>query len=424
MPVRKLPALPSKVEETFKKLKSNPVVVKCLKQCADDMELTIKDQIMLTETESPPFHEEKRGKVFADYLRKLGLKNVRIDKEGNVIGVRPGKGKGPRQVLGAHLDTVFPPGTPIKVTRKGNVLRAPGISDDARGLAVLLEVLRVLQKQKVETVGDVLFIATVGEEGNGDLRGSKYLFGSKEEHVDGFISVDEASVHGILCGSTGSRRFRVTYTGPGGHSWSNFGNASANHALGRAITKIDGVRVKTKPKSSFNVGVISGGTSINAIADKAVLELDTRSENNDDLNALVDRILPLLQKAADEENARWKAPKDKMIKVKIEPIGHRPAGTQPDTSPVLFAARGAMKALGLELKDYSLASTDQNVPISLGIPATTIGGGGSEGNNHNVAEWWDCTDSFQGPQLSVLTVLSLVGLAGCTEPLLPKRKAK
>ncbi len=419
-----LPPLPSNVGETFKKLKKNPVVVKCLQTFVDDMELTIKDQVMLTEVESAPFHEENRGKVFAECLRKLGLKNVRIDKEGNVIGVRPGKGKGPRQVLGAHLDTVFPQGTPLKVKREGNILRAPGISDDARGLAVLLEVLRVMQQKKIETVGDVLFIATVGEEGNGDLRGSKYLFSSKEEHVDGFVSIDSASVDRILHGSTGSRRFRVTYTGPGGHSWSNFGNASANHALGRAIAKIDEVKVATKPKSSFNVGVISGGTSINAIADKAVLELDTRSENNDHLNALVDRILPLLQQAADEENARWKAPKDKMIKVNIEPIGHRPAGDQPDDSPVILAARGAMENLGLPLKRYTVASTDQNVAISLGVPATTLGGGGTEGNNHNVAEWWDCTNSFQGPQLAFLTVLALVGLAGCTEPLLPKRRAK
>ncbi len=416
-----LPPIPSNVGETFKKLKSNPVVAKCLKTFVDDLELTVKDQVMLTEVESAPFHEDNRGKVFAECLRKLGLENVRIDKEGNVIGIRPGKGAGPRQVLGAHLDTVFPQGTPIKVTREGNILRAPGISDDARGLAVLLEILRVMQQEKIETVGDIAFVGSVGEEGNGDLRGSKYLFSSKEEHIDGFISIDSASVDRILHASTGSRRFRITYDGPGGHSWSAFGNASANHALGRAIAKIADVQVSADPKSSFTVGVISGGTSVNAIAAKAVMELDTRSVNNDDLNGLVDRIMPLLQQAADEENARWNAPDDKKIKVTIDPIGHRPAGSQPDDSPVLLAARCAMENLGLPLKRYSAASTDQNVAISLGIPATTLGGGGTEGNNHNVAEWWDCTDSFQGPQLAFLTVLSLVGLAGCTEPLLPKR---
>ncbi len=421
MPDFNLPPIPSNVEETFKKIKSNPAVAKCLQKFVDDLELTVQDQVMLTEVESAPFHEANRAKVFSDCLRKLGLENVRIDKEGNVIGIRPGKGNGPRQILGAHLDTVFPQGTPIKVTREGNILRAPGISDDARGLAVLLEILRVMQQEKIETVGDILFVGSVGEEGNGDLRGSKFLFSSKEEHVDGFISVDGAAVDRILHGSTGSRRFRITFDGPGGHSWNAFGNTSANHALGRAIAKIADVQVPADPKTSFTVGVVSGGTSVNAIAAKAVMELDTRSISNKELDGVVDRIMPLLQQAVDEENARWNAPEDKKIKLTVDPIGHRPGGDQSDDNPVIMAARCAMETLGLPLKRYTFASTDQNVAISLGVPATTLGGGGTEGNNHNVAEWWDCTNSFQGPQLSFLTILGLVGVAGCTEPLLPKR---
>lgn len=417
----KLPPIPNSVVEAYNQIKTFEPVIKAVAAAKDEEERTLKDQVEITEIEAAPFHEEDRAKDFAQRLKDLGLTNVRIDQEGNVIGVRPGTGNGPRLALGAHLDTVFPMGTNVKVRREGNKFYAPGISDDARGLAVILEVLRTLQEQKIETVGDILFTATVGEEGNGDLRGSKHLFKSKEEHIDGFISVDSANVERLLHGSTGSRRFRVTFEGPGGHSWSAFGTASATHALGRAIAKIADLEVPADPKTTFTVGTIVGGTTVNSIAASATTEIDTRSVCNTELNKLVDRLLPLLQQAANEENARWKAEGDAQIKVKIEPIGERPAGDQPDSSPVLMAARCAMDVLGIPLKKYTCASTDQNVPLSLGIPATTLGGGGTEGFNHNVKEWYDSTDSYRGPQLALMTVLGLVGVKGRSEPLLPKR---
>lgn len=417
----KLPPLPNQVIEAFNQIKTFEPVIKAIAAAKDEQERTLKDQVEITEIEAAPFHEETRAKDFARRLQDLGLTNVRIDQEGNVIGIRPGVGNGPRLVLAAHLDTVFPMGTDVKVRREGNKFFAPGISDDARGLAVILEVLRAIQENNIETVGDLLFIGSVGEEGNGDLRGTKYLFKTNEEHVDGFVSVDGANVNRILHGSTGSRRFRVTFEGPGGHSWSAFGTASAIHALGRAIAKISDLQVPEEPKTTFTVGTIVGGTTVNSIAASATMEIDTRSVNNEELNKLVDRVLPLLQEAADEENARWKAEGDMQIKVKIVPIGERPAGDQKDDSPVLLAARGAMDALGIELKKYTCASTDQNVPISLGIPATTLGGGGTEGFNHNVKEWFDATDAFLGPQLALMTALSLVGIKGRSEPLLPKR---
>ena len=379
-----LPPLPENVNETFKILENNPVVKDALKQIKEEEQLTMADQIALTEIEAPPLHEEVRAAYFADRLRELGLTNVRIDREGNVIGIRPGKG---------------------------------------RGLAVVLEVLRTLQNFNIQTEGDLLFIGSVGEEGNGDLRGGKYLFSSKEEHIDGFISVDSACVARLLHGSTGSRRFRVTYEGPGGHSWAAFGIPSATHALGRAIAKIADLTVPETPKTTFTVGTVVGGSTVNSIAAKATMEIDTRSINNEELNKIVDKVLPLLTEACEEENKRWNASEENKIKVIIDPIGHRPAGDQPDSSPVLLAARGAMKAVGIELRSYDCASTDQNVPLSLGIPATTIGGGGSEGHNHSLTEWYDSTDSYLGPQLALMTVLSLVGLEGQTKPLLPKRTA-
>lgn len=334
-----LPPLPENVNETFKILENNPVVKDALKQIKEEEQLTMADQIALTEIEAPPFHEEVRAAYFADRLRELGLTNVRIDREGNVIGIRPGKGNGPRLVLGAHLDTVFPAGTNVKVRREGTKYYAPGISDDARGLAVVLEVLRTLQNFNIQTEGDLLFIGSVGEEGNGDLRGGKYLFSSKEEHIDGFISVDSACVARLLHGSTGSRRFRVTYEGPGGHSWAAFGIPSATHALGRAIAKIADLTVPETPKTTFTVGTVVGGSTVNSIAAKATMEIDTRSINNEELNKIVDKVLPLLTEACEEENKRWNASEENKIKVIIDPIGHRPAGDQPDSSPVLCRTR-------------------------------------------------------------------------------------
>lgn len=417
----RLAPIPQPVLDVFDKLSSNQAVSDAITQAQTDEQLTLRDQIELTEIEAPPFHEEVRAANFAERLKALGLESVRIDKEGNVIGIRPGVGNGPRLVLAAHLDTVFPAGTPVKVRQEGTRYYAPGISDDARGLAVILEVLRLMQQYKIETVGDVLFVGTVGEEGNGDLRGSKYLFGSKEEHIDGFISVDGVNINRILHGATGSRRYRAIYEGPGGHSWNAFGNASAIHALGRAIAKIADLHTPEDPRTTFTVGTIVGGTTVNAIAAKAEAEIDMRSINNDALNTLVETVLEILQKAADEENARWNATGDKEIKLKLIPIGHRPGGDQSDDTSVLLAARGAMERLGIPLLKYTHASTDQNVAMSLGIPATTLGGGGSEGNNHNVTEWYDSTDSYLGPQLALLTALSLVGVKELTTPLLSKQ---
>lgn len=415
-----LAELPNSVVEVFNFLKSSTPVQEALGQIKQEEQLVVDEQVTLTEVESPPFHEDKRAAFFADKLKQLGLKDVRIDAEGNVIGIRPGSGNGPRLVLGAHLDTVFPASTKIQVTREGNIYRAPGISDDARGLAVLLEVLRVLQAKNISTVGDLLFVGSVGEEGNGDLRGTKHLFNSGEEHIDGFISIDGVNISRLLHGSTGSTRYRAIYDGPGGHSWKAFGNPSALHALGRAIAKIAEVQVPKEPKTSFTVGTACGGTTVNSITASAEMDIDMRSISNQNLENLVKTILPLLEEAAEEENRRWDAKEPDVVKLKLVPIGSRPAGDQPDDSPVLLAARGAMEALGIPLKSYDCASTDQNVAISLGIPATTLGGGGSEGNNHNVKEWYDSTNSFLGPQLAFLTVLALLGVEGETKPILIK----
>ena len=415
-----MPPLQAHVQAAVDKLTACETIKAAIDAVKRDDEKTLADQIAITEVEAPPFHEEVRAKDMVRRFEELGLKAT-IDEEGNVLARRAGTGNGPTLVLAAHLDTVFPAGTNPKVRKEGNRYLAPGISDDARGLAVILQVLRTLQEFKVETVGDILFVCSVGEEGNGDLRGSKYLFNKSGIQIDGFISVDGVNVNRVLRGATGSKRYRVHFDGPGGHSWNAFGTPSAIHAIGRAIAKISDIQTKTDPKTTFTCGTIHGGTTVNSIAAHVEMELDMRSAGANELDELEAQILPIFEQAAKDENARWGYKDEDGVKLTLEPIGHRPGGSQSDDVSVLQAARGAMAALDIPLYSYAFASTDHNIAVNKGVPATTLGGGGHEGFNHNVKEWYEPVDAYQGPQLAMLTSLVLVGVAGTTDPVLVKR---
>lgn len=415
-----MPPLQAHVQAAVDKLTASETIKAAIEAVKRDDEKTLADQIAITEVEAPPFHEDVRAKDMVRRFEELGLKAT-IDEEGNVLARRAGTGNGPTLVLAAHLDTVFPAGTNPKVRKEGDRFLAPGISDDARGLAVILQVLRTLQEFKVETVGDILFVCSVGEEGNGDLRGSKYLFNKSGIQIDGFISVDGVNVNRVLRGATGSKRYRVHYDGPGGHSWNAFGTPSAIHAIGRAIAKISDIQTKTDPKTTFTCGTIHGGTTVNSIAAHVEMELDMRSAGASELDELEAQILPIFEQAAKDENARWGYKDEDGVKLTLEPIGHRPGGSQSDDVSVLQAARGAMAALDIPLYSYAFASTDHNIAVNKGVPATTLGGGGREGFNHNVKEWYEPVDAYQGPQLAMLTSLVLVGVAGTTDPVLVKR---
>ncbi len=409
------------VQEAARKLVSEEVVAGALEAIVRDEKVTLSDQIAITEIEAPPFHEDVRGCDLAERFKKLGLTEVSIDPEGNVIAMRRGSGNGPVLVLAAHQDTVFPAGTDVKVREENGVLHAPGISDDARGLAVILQVLRTMQEKNIRTVGDLAFVCTVGEEGNGDLRGSKYLFHKSGMHIDGFISVDGVNVGRLLSAATGSKRYRVHYDGPGGHSWKDFGNPSAIHAMARAMAKIADLQSCPDPRTTFTCGTVKGGSTVNAIAAHCEMELDMRSAGARELDELEAQILPLFEEACREENARWGAEGEKAVVLRLEQIGHRPGGQQSDDVSVLQCARAAMDKLGIELTKYDAASTDHNIAINCGIPATTLGGGGTEGNNHNRKEWYDPKEGYLGVQLAFMTSLLLLGLKGVTEPLLEKR---
>jgi len=364
---------------------------------------TIDDQVRLCEIEAPPFKEAKRAEAYARMFREAGLQNVRIDKEGNVLGDRPGTQPRPRLVFSAHLDTVFPEGTDVKVKREGTLLRGPGIGDDCRGLAVLLAVIRAMNQAKLQTPGTITFVGTVGEEGLGDLRGVKYLFneGLKGE-IDRFVSIDGTGL-GITHIAVGSLRYRVTFKGPGGHSYGAFGLSNPLHALGRAVEKISQFEVPSDPKTTFNVGRVGGGTSVNAIPFEAWFEMDMRSASPSALQAIDARFHRAGDESVKEEDARWKK---NVLTVDKALVGNRPAGQTPANAPIVQAAVSVTRALGFPVT-LDEGSTDSNIPMNLGIPAITVDGGGRGREAHALGESFDSTNSWQGSQRALLLAIAL-----------------
>ncbi len=364
----------------------------------------VAQQVKLCEIPAPPFHEEVRGRELKRLFESLGLRDVRTDRAGNVIGVRPGKSAHPNLVFAAHLDTVFPEGTDVKVTVDGDTLKGPGIGDDCRGLALMLGVIRALNEAHVETPGTITFVADVGEEGLGDLRGMKELFGATlKGQIDKFVSVDGLGL-GIDTIGVGSNRYRVTFKGPGGHSYGAFGMANPIQAMGRAIAKIDAFEVPMDPKTTFNVGRVGGGTSVNAIPFEAWMEVDMRSSDAASLKALDDKFKAALQQAVDEENKRWnnRGP----VSVSAELVGLRPGGHTAESDPIVQTALAVSRAMGFTPSLHE-GSTDSNVPMNLGIPAITIGGGGGGSGAHSLTETFNAKDSWQGTQRALLLAVAL-----------------
>src|ERR1700688_1534523 len=304
------------------------------------------EQIRICEIPAPPFKEDVRGQELAKLFKQLELDNVHIDKAGNVIGTRPGASGHPNLVFAAHLDTVFPPETDVKVTRQGTVLKGPGIGDDCRGLAVMLGVIQALKDGNVKTPGTIMFVADTGEEGLGDLRGTKNLFAdSLKGQIDKFISVDGTGLSIVNIG-VGSYRYRVTFKGPGGHSFGAFGMANPIQAMGRAIAKIDAFEVPANPKTTFNVGRVGGGTSVNAIPFEGWMEVDMRSSDKDSLEAVHTKVEAAIKEAVEEENQRWgnRGP----VSAAAELVGGRPAGQTPQDSAIVTTALAGSRAMQIK----------------------------------------------------------------------------
>lgn len=384
-------------------LAAEPSVRTALDIARRSEEDTIQQQIRLCEIPAPPFGEAKRAAAYAQAMREAGLTNVRIDAEGNVLGERPGRNPRPHLVLSAHLDTVFPAEVSVRVTRDKNLLHGPGIGDDCRGLAVLLAVVRALNAAQVRTDGPITFVGTVGEEGLGDLRGVKALFAGPLRQSDRFVSVD-GDRYGITNVGVGSRRYRVTFRGPGGHSYDNFGRANPVHALGSAIARIARLDVPVTPRTTFSVGRIGGGTSVNAIATEAWMEVDLRSSDAAALSQLEAGFQASVRSALDEENTRRR--NHEPLTVDIEQVGNRPAGRTAADSRIVETTTATLNALSLPVR-LDEGSTDANLPMSLGIQAITIGGGGVGRDVHSPRESFDTTDSWRGTQLVTLLAVAL-----------------
>ena len=373
---------------------------------------TLEQQRTICEIPAPPFAEGVRAAEFQRRLSALGLVNVRVDAVGNVLGERPGTGRGPTIVLAGHLDTVFPENTDVRVRVADGRMTAPGISDNCRGVAVVLAVARALQQANPRHDARIIFVGNVGEEGPGNLRGVRHLFEQElKGQIDFFVAVDGAGLN-VVSRAVGSNRYRVTYKGPGGHSYGAFGIPNPIHALGRAIAKISDVQVPPDPRTTFNVGIIQGGTSVNSIAFEAAMDIDMRSESVEALRALDRTVRRGLQEALDEENARWPSQRAQraQLTMEIDTIGIRPTGAQSDTARIVRVAVEAGRVLGFT-PQTGASSTDANLPISLGVPAISIDGGGRGSGAHSLAEWYeDGPTGWLGPQWAALIVATLAGI--------------
>jgi tripeptide aminopeptidase len=396
-------------QQQVSNLLDNPVVQEAMSAIvASDAQL-LNETIELTEIPAPPFAEEKRAQRFAEKLREAGLTDVSIDEEGNVVGRRPGRSGNRTVMLSAHLDTVFPVETDVTVRVEGDTLFAPGVGDNTRGLVVVLAILRTMQQHGIETDADVLFVGNVGEEGLGDLRGVKYLFREGGPRIDALIAVDGGKTSRLVFGGVGSHRYRVTYKGPGGHSWGAFGRASPHHAMGRAISEFveNAVEVTASgDKTTFNVGRIGGGTSVNSIAFESWMEVDLRSGNQTKLDAIDAVLKRAVQKALQDENAAREEGAE--LTVDVDRIGTRPAARSDIESPLVQTAAAAMTALGVE-PDLQISSTDANHPISIGIPAITLSRGGIGANAHALNESWINKDAHLAIHIALITLLVEAG---------------
>jgi tripeptide aminopeptidase len=367
--------------------------------------------IELTEIPAPPFMEAERARRYAEMMRAAGADSVYIDSVGNVIGLRRGTGDGRTVAMAGHMDTVFPEGTDVTVKFKGDTMYAPGIGDDTRALVLILTILRAMNETGLRTESDLLFIGTVGEEGLGDLRGVKHLFRDSGPGIDSWIAVDGGSIGGIVRQGLGSHRYRVTFNGPGGHSWGAFGLGNPAHAMGRAIKLFDEAAaeyVAEGPRTSYNVGRIGGGTSINSIPYSVWMEVDMRSESPERLGGVDAIFQSAIHQALNEENADRRS--GDALTVEVDMIGDRPSGVTPDDTPLLQRASASARYFGSEPR-WGVSSTDSNIPISLGIPGITIGRGGAGGGGHSLNEWWLSEDGHIAVQNALAIMVAEAGLA-------------
>ena len=376
----------------------------------------IEQLVELTELAAPPFEEQARGLRFAELLREAGLEQVATDAVGNVIGYRAGDGRPDTLAVVAHLDTVFPEDTDIRVRgpeEDGTGTRrwyAPGIGDNARGLVLLLTLAESMVHAGLATEQNLLFVGSVGEEGVGDLRGVKHLHRDGGPRIDQLIAIDGGNDERVLNQAIGSHRYRIRIAGPGGHSWGAFGLANPAHALASGIHLFDEAArnfVAAGPRTTYNIGRVGGGTSVNAVPFESWAEVDLRSEDQQSLAA----IDGLLHESFDAAVATHNERRDRgdALTLTYESIGMRPSGTVAPGTPIIQRALASARYFDLE-PSLGSGSTDANVAIARGIPATTISRGGISGGSHSLGEWWSDQDVVVGAQKALLLILASAGV--------------
>lgn len=365
----------------------------------------------ICEIPAPPFKEQERARYFASRFSELGLADVHTDSEGNVIGFYRGESEEPVVALSAHLDTVFPEGTDVRVRRAGERMLAPGIADNCAGLAALIALVQAMNTAGIRPRGTLAFVATVGEEGEGDLRGVRHLFseGRLAGRVSSFISFDGPGTNHITHQALGSRRYRVRIEGPGGHSWADFGVVNPVHTIGRVVARLADYSAPVEPRTTYNIGRIAGGESVNVIPQYAEIDVDLRSASEDELGRLEEFLIKSIHRSIGEENA-LRAASGQGLRLEVSLIGNRPSGETPGRAQLVRMAVAASAALGIE-PVLNRASTDANIPISLGIPAITIGTGGAFGDSHRLSEWYQPEGREVGYQRALLIALAMVGLS-------------
>ena len=403
-----IPTLTTTSSKSIEEMLASPAVQVAFSFFDSHSEEITEEQVRICAIPAPPFDERIRAGYLRERFSEIGFEDARIDEEGNCLALRRGRSPSPLLVVSAHLDTVFPEGTDVTVRRLGNKLLAPGISDDGCGLVALLAVAQALDAAQIVTEGSILFVGTVGEEGAGNLRGVRYLFGKSEwaRRIDAFISFDGGGIDRITNGALGSRRYRVRLRGAGGHSWADFGMSNPIHALGRAISRLASYPAPKRPRTTFNVGRIEGGSSVNAIPGEAVMEVDLRSASAQELLRLDAFFRHAVREAVDDENATRRKD-DLPLELNLQLIGERPSGETRSDAPIVELAQEATRALGFTPR-LDQASTDSNVPISLGLPAITLGAGGTSGSSHTIDEWYDPRDRESGLKRALLVILGLV----------------
>lgn len=391
---------------------ADPAVHTALRRLEVEDAETMRTLITLTEIPAPPFAEQARGLALRDMLVDAGADSIYVDAVGNVIALRRGtSGSAGAVAIAGHLDTVFPEGTDVTIRMKGDTLYAPGVGDDTRGLTAVVAILRAMNAADIKTEKDILFMGTVGEEGLGDLRGMKHLFRDGGPSIDSFISIDGLRDTGITHQGLGSHRYLVTFTGPGGHSWGAFGLLNPAHVMGRATHYFDvaaDTYTRSGPKTSYNVGVISGGTSVNSIPFEASMQVDMRSLSQERLATIDSLFHRAIRRAVTEMNASRRSGPEVTVEIKM--IGDRPSGEVAVDDPLVQRAVAATELFGLEPR-LGRSSTDANVPIALGVPAITIGGGGSGGGGHSPGEWFINQNGPRGIQRALLILVAQAGLA-------------